>query len=319
MKYLQTKANNDNNASLSEEKQDFQKKEFIFENYRIEYGELYDKYLKEGKSPITSLLYSDTYINNSIHCLYQRNNKIKFYFSEKKYVLNLVCSTNNISHNYDIYSTYEINKIIQVQKIENLFYKNNKYNKNFNYFQLAENNIITFYYEIEENIKLLESSQNIDIFRLKESVYPIKLTNFFSLYFGDDINHKIEYFLSKEKDNLNIIIETCFENNNIFRFTGPSGIGKSFFLLFYSRKRLDCIYINIKCLKKLINDKKYNKDKSILTEEFMRVDLSKEQISSYNDFIKNIKSFNITDIINNLINFLLDIKIEKYYYYFRSI
>ena len=121
------------------------------------------------------------------------------------------------------------------------------------------------------------------------------------MYFGDDINHKIEYFLSKEKDNLNIVIETCFENNNIFRFTGPSGIGKSFFLLFYSRKRLDCIYINIKCLKTLINKKKYNKVKSILTEEFMRVDLSKEQISSYNDFIKNIKSFNITDIINNLI------------------
>ena len=117
--------------------------------------------------------------------------------------------------------------------------------------------------------------------------------------------------LIKEKKK-NIVIETCFESNNIFRFTGPSGIGKSFFLLFYSRIRYNCIYINLKCWKDLIKNKKYNKIKNILTEEFMRVKLTKEQIALYNDFMKHIKNFNITDIINNLIDFLLEkIKIEK--------
>ena len=312
MKNLKEKTNNDNNASLSGEKLDFPKIEFEYENIKIEYNKLYNEYLLKGESPFPSLYYSDIYSNNNIHSLYHKNDEVKFFFSEKKYILNIVCSTNNISLKYDIYSTYEINKIIQDMKIDNLFFQNHKYNKNINYFQLGENNIITFYYDVEENIELPEISKNIGIFLLKRSIYPYELTSNYNLYFGDDINSKINYFFSEEKDNLNFVIEKCFENNKIFRFTGPRGIGKSFFLLFYSRIRYNCIYINIKCWKDLIKNKKYNKIKNILTEEFMRVKLTIEQITLYNDFMKNIKDFNINDIINDLIDFLLEkIKIEK--------
>ena len=55
--------------------------------------------------------------------------------------------------------------------------------------------------------------------------------------------------------------------------------------------------------------KKYNKLKSIITEEFKRVGLKNNQINEYNNFIKNINCFVASNIIKEIIDFLIKIEI----------
>ena len=77
----------------------------------------------------------------------------------------------------------------------------------------------------------------------------------------------ITFYFSKERENLQNLIKACFnENNKIFKFTGPSGIGKSLFCLYYSRKAFDRVYINIASLNYFEKNNQYNKMRNLITE-----------------------------------------------------
>ena len=176
---------------------EFSKLKFEYEKIEISFKDLY-KYFKREESPLQSFTYIPLYNFLGIHSLFHKNNEVKYYFSEKKFKLNLVCSTNNSLKNYEVYSNYEINKIIKENKINNLFFEQENYGEYANYF-LRENDTITFYYELEEKIELNNASNDIKVFSLTESVYPKDLSCNYSLYFEDNINNKIEYFISDEK------------------------------------------------------------------------------------------------------------------------
>ena len=164
-------------------------------------------------------------------------------------------------------------------------------------------NEIEFYFDKDTFIELPIFNNKIFLVKDKQ-IKPISLTQNFSLYFQDNPNEDITFYASKERENLTNLIKACFnENNKIFKFTGPRGIGKSLFCLYYSRKTFDNVYLNIASLNYFEKKNQYNKMRNLLTEEFKRVTFSKEEVKNFNKMMKNLSCSNINNSIKSLIDF----------------
>ena len=148
-----------------------------------------------------------------------------------------------------------------------------------------------------------------DIFIANDTlIKPISLTKYYSLYFYDDPNEYIEFELTSERMELiELFKNNSFEYKNIFKFTGPNGIGKSFFLLYYSRSLYNIVYINITALRNLKEKNLYNKMKNIIIEEFKRVQLESKVIESFNKLIKNLSPSNLETFFISIIFFLREL------------
>ena len=283
-----------------EESKEYLNKSFSYSNEKISYRDLYES-LRKAESPIKSLYYSEILSNSGIHALYDpRYIKEVYYFSENKCTLNIIDSNGKIK-TYTIYSTYEIYEIVKVYNLDNLFFGNVKYLKNYNY---LKKKTIDFYYELSSFIEMPLIKEEPEIYKYSESFIPSHLSEFYSLYFEyDDISIKTEYFITEERRSLLDLIIYRLSNTNIFKFTGPSGIGKSFFLLYYSRTMYNCIYINLNAIRNLLKSKQYNKLKNVISVECRRVYLSIDQKIAFNKMVANIREMNISIIINELVKF----------------
>ena len=82
-------------------------------------------------------------------------------------------------------------------------------------------------------------------YNFSEPILPNDLSEYYNLYFEyDDLLNKIQYYMTIKRQllfNLNI---QRLSIEKIFKFSGPNGIGKPFFLLYFSRAISNCIYIN---------------------------------------------------------------------------
>ena len=289
---------------------DIFKKEFKFGKEKINFKELYKK-LEEKQSPFESLYYSSVYSKYGIHSLNDPENwKNQFFFAKKKYTLKIRDSEKEIKK-CEILSNYEIIEIVNKAGKDNIYFGKHKFASNINYFRQANNsNEIELYYDKDIFIELPKFTNQIFIAK-DTQIKPISLTQNFSLYFQDNPNEDITFYLTEERENLRDLILACFnENNKIFKFTGPSGIGKSLFCLYYSRKFFNNVYLNIASLNYFEKNNQYNKMRNLITEEFKRVKFNEEQVKNFNEMIKNLSLFNINNIIKTLIEFCENTKIN---------
>ena len=277
---------------------------FEFNNGKIEYNTLYNSYLDKHLSPFSTLYYSNLY--KEIHTLYSFDNEYCFYFSKEEYILNINSKQKNISQR--IVSSYEIDKILQNNNldIDKVFYDNEKYQTTINYFFMNnKTKTINLYYDNEVYIEY-KSKIGFLFKNINDEFSPQELDSNFSLYFKDDINKKIKYFSSEIRENLNFFLFKFFLHKNIFKFTGPTGIGKSFYLLIFSRLKYNCVYLNLKAIKLLIKSHNFIKLKNLIVEECQRIIINDEIIiKNFNEMIKNL-DMKINEIIFNLLKFFND-------------
>ena len=289
-----------------EKSKEYLNKIFRYSTKEILYKNLYESF-KKKESPIQSLTYSEYFSNLGIHMLYNTLSIDEaYYFSEYEYTLNIIDSNKN-SKSYSIYSTYEIYEIVKDYNLDNLFFDNVKYLKNYNY--LSEGKILNFNYELSNFVEIPLTENIQKIYNFSEPILPRNLSEYYNLYFEyDDLLNKIEYYITKERQSLFNLIIRRLSTKKIFKFSGPSGIGKSFFLLYFSRTRCNCIYINLNAVRKLLELKQYNKLKNVIAAECRRVSLNKEDIISFNKMMTNINEMRISNIIDELVKFFSQIK-----------
>ena len=175
-------------------------------------------------------------------------------FSNKK--VKLIVQIQNSENEYEIFSSIQIDEIIKDLKNPYIKFKDNKINYRLNYqniFLYVENDSIKIY---EEEKKYKSFIQNC--ITLKEKFTPKELTPNFYIYFKYnnkiDENKIFDYIESEERNNLNEYFYKLLTINSLqfFKFSGPTSIGKSTSLLKFSKTILNCIYLNLKVLKKFL-------------------------------------------------------------------
>ena len=279
------------------------KKEFKFQNETVTFKKLYE-FLEKNDSPFTSLYYSTLYSNINIHVLIDKQNIDNIFFFAKKIYTLIIKDSEEKSESFKIISSYEIKEIINKKDKQNIYIGNMSYYDNCNFFLFSDKseNIILFH--DKETINQLPMFSS-NIFIAKNNVIePIFLTKYYSLYFYDDPNKLIDFDLTKERRELMELFNNYFsKNNKIFKFTGPSGIGKSFFLLYYSRLSFNIVYLNIAAIRYLVKKRLFNKMKNVFIEEFQRVQFETKEVEAFNEIIKNMSPFDIENNLISIINF----------------
>jgi len=234
--------NNIKMSNLNEkESKKYLNKIFKHSDKEILYKDLYESF-KKKESPIQSLAYSDYFADSGIHWLYDiQSIDEAYYFSEYEYTLNITDSNNN-TKTFAIYSTYEIYEIVKDYKLDNLFFEDVKYLKNYNY--LLQGKILNFNYELSNFVGISSLTEKTPIiYNHSEQISPIDLSEYYSLYFeNDDSLNRIQYFITEERKLLLNLIIFRLSIEKIFKFSGPSGIGKSFFYYIFQEQDI-IVYI----------------------------------------------------------------------------
>jgi hypothetical protein len=95
------------------------------------------------------------------------------------------------------------------------------------------------------------------------------------------------------------------QNNKIIKLTGPSGIGKSFFLLYLSRTSNNYLYLNLSVLNKLFNDNQNVKLINMIIIELNRLKLSDKIKIELNKYFEELNTVDLDSIIKYLINIFI--------------
>ena len=215
--------------------------------------------------------------------LKKKDNNTSFYFTNKKkkiYKVEII-GNGEKEEEKDIISTYEIINFVQKYLESVIYFKGETFQKNKNYMFFADSsNNIKFYYtfnklkEFEGNRKNIEHSETIKKF-LKNDNFQGK-----------------EYFESEQRSYLhNILFE--FEDDcqgfNLIKFTGLSGIGKTFFLYnFASLVKEERIYINLKILNNIYESFGPIEMKNYLITELNNIEpIENNNITKINEIFKN--------------------------------
>ena len=226
-------------------------------------------------------------------------------FSNKK--VKLIVQIQNSENEYEIFSSIQIDEIIKDLKNPYIKFKDNKINYRLNYqniFLYIENDSIKIY---EEEKKYKSFIQNC--ITLKEKFTPKELTPNFYIYFKYnnkiDENKIFDYIESEERNNLNEYFYKLLIINSLhfFKFSGPTSIGKSTSLLKFSKTILNCIYLNLKVLKKLKNEpiESFN---IIISECINLVFQNKEFLkNNFIELLKKCQDKNAWEIIEEIFNF----------------
>jgi len=279
------------------------KKEFKFQNETVTFKKLYE-FLENNNSPFTSLYYSSLYSKQNLHVLIDIQNIDNIFFFAKKIYTLIIKDSEGKSESYKIISSYEIKEIINKKDKQNIYIGDMNYYDNCDFFFFSDKSGKIILFHDKETINELPMfSSNIFIAKNNE-IEPISLTKYYSLYFYDDPNKQIDFDLTEERRELMVLINNYFyKNNKIFKFTGPSGIGKSFFLLYYSRLSFNIVYLNIAAIRYLVEKRLFNKMKNLFIEEFRRVEFEEKEVKDYNEIIKNMSPFDIGNNLISIINF----------------
>ena len=141
-----------------------------------------------------------------------------------------------------------------------------------------------------------------------DDINPEKYSDYFFDYFEYENKNKgnIIYQENEIRTKIKRNLEFLYEKIKLkeYKITGPSSIGKSMTLFFFSRHHYNVIYINLKVLRK--NDK--DKSIKIIISELGHLSVKKETYDDINEKIKNLEKRNsILQILLNIIEIILKI------------
>lgn len=164
---------------------------------------------------------------------------------------------------------------------------------------------IKYEYSFVENCEILNKDNN-DVFIKKEI-----LSKYFDDYFMNpkNINAKnveFTYYKSRNRRDLNFQLNVFHFNQDLskFKITGPSNEGKSTTLLYFSLTSYNIVYLNLKYLKILYENKDYGKFLNILIYEFGRIKFTEEQKTLFEKTFDDNKKKSYVELIEKLCLFL---------------
>lgn len=250
------------------------KSSFIFFNKLIPI-EVNKKYKNESQNTKSTFLYCSTY-EISEYC--------------KKENINPYIIINDYK--------YKFMDILNFEKIKDLM--------SFNKIELTQE-----YYEYDSYV---QGTINLS-FPIKESelkVKPDELSKYFNLFFKFESNNEFEYWYTKKRQVLNLFILYFSRENEeyIFKMCGPSGIGKSITLFFFSRCYGDYIYFNLKTIKLLKKDDNNAQIHNIINEAFKYLFLKKEHINEFEKITKKTYLLSFFSCLKEIIDFLIKQKVN---------
>lgn len=281
---------------------------FKFDKYEYKFEQLYS-FFKEGNSPNEDFNLNFSYDKKFCSLFNIENDEIIFYFYNSLFNLELYNLKDKTKEIKEVCSTYEIYEIIKGRD-SNFYYGNKKIKKyNISPFMIKNNKITLNYYpEILEKIdfedKYIYNESN------EKSFIPKSFGNNFYSYFPDldatqNKDQKIKYINTKKRIDLTIFINEYLQDNKILKLTGPSGIGKSFFLLCLSRTTYNYLYLNLSSLNDLANENQNVKLINMIITELNRLKLSEENKKDLNDYFEGLKIVDLDAIIQFLINYFI--------------
>lgn len=284
---------------------------FIYGNIEIKFDKLYE-YLKTNEFP-QNLFNIDSYENEKYYLLTSYDDEQVYFFFNYLVDLELIDMQTKKKEITQICSTYEIYSIIKEKKDYIFYFENEKImNNNIvpSMINKLNNKIILNYYE--EKIETINFKQ-IYVNHKEGLLSPLELTNNFYSYFPEqNEKEKILFIKCTERSEIENFMIKYLANNKILKLTGPSGIGKSTFLLYFSRKSFFRLYLNLGSLNYLAQQQEIIKLINMIISELKRLNLDEQTISELNDFFSDITNINVEFIINHIIKVL--IKLNKKIY-----
>jgi energy-coupling factor transporter ATP-binding protein EcfA2 len=281
---------------------------FKYDKYNIKFTDLY-KILEEGIFIDDNFLIDKYYDEEQKYysLTYILDDDILFYFFDDLITVEIFDVKNNKKNNFFVCSTYEIDLLIENYPPSSLYLgKKEIVPHGIGPLLIKDNKIIFNYYE-----KKLESIKCNDNFIYKGVIEPSSFSHDFYTYFPEQIKQdKIIYIESKRRKNFLNFINNYLKYNKILKITGPSGIGKSFFLLLISRKAFNYLYLNLGALMFLYQKNKFIEMINIIINEINRIRLDKKNIEQLNEYFKNLKTIEFENIIKNLIEYFNTQKIK---------
>ena len=136
------------------------------------------------------------------------------------------------------------------------------------------------------------------------------LSSYFDKYCDYPLNNSLFYFYdSKSRQNLfdNFITLLNHDGIKTFKFTGPSGEGKSVSLLYFSRMFQNIIYLNIKLISKLFQKSEVDKYLEMILYEFNRLEFhekKEEYKKTFEDTFKTYADKSPWELLEKLSSFL---------------
>jgi hypothetical protein len=178
---------------------------------------------------------------------------------------------------------------------------------------MINNNKITLYY-YPEVLKKIDFEDKYIYKVTKDKSFDPKIfdNNFYSYFPELDVtqnqNTTIQYIKTKKREDLKFFINQYLNNNKIIKLTGPSGIGKSFFLLYLSRTTHNYLYLNLSALNNLANENQNVKLINMIITELNRLKLSEENKKDLNNYFEGLNLVDLDDIIQFLIDYFINQK-----------
>ena len=197
-----------------------------------------------------------------------------------------------------VYSSFQINKVIEHFKIKNpYFYNERKTKLDFDSSNLLFHNNSFKVLEIINSEKKYVLKKN-EVFLGQQKCFERNLlSEYFDEYFVYPKDEtKFNYFTSDKRTelitNIRILINSKSTTKPItkFKISGPCSEGKSVTLLYASRIFTNIIYLNVKVLIKLYKSNKIKDYLDILIYEFGRLDFPSEKNDEYKKSFE--KTFN---------------------------
>ena len=294
------------NKHLSEHK-------FIYEGVEIQFDELY-KNLEKKLFP-NHILRVDLSANKDYYFLRDiKNDENMFFFFNQLIHLELINGINKeLVEIKNICSTYEILSIIKEKKDFIFYFENAKVSDNCDITpNMIINNKITLIY-FKNKIEKVSFKNEYPSYKISDNnISPLKLDNNFYSYFPEQKEtDNIKYIRTQKRDNLNVFIIKYLLKKRIIKLTGPSGIGKSFFLLYLARMSSNYLYLNLAALYSLYLLKEPIKFFNMIINELNRLEFNEEIATQLNEIInKNIDGYSINSIMKNLIEFFISKKLK---------
>ena len=282
------------------------KQAFTYGETTIKFTDLY-KMVKNSNFNIKH--YSIRSSNEDYFILTQVLDNAVFFFFNYLIDLKLYNIKEKITENFEICSTYQIYEIMKSKGDFQFFYEDEK---------IIKYNIVPQMIQQKELI-LNIYEMKLDKVQFNESFFYSETTNFsptdftenFYSYFPEHKkSDKIKYIDSNKRKNFQEFIQRYLSKKKIIKLTGPSGIGKSFFLLYLSRTSFKYLYLNMASLNYLAKKKELIKLLNMIISEINRLNIPPKIYDKLNAFFEKIKDLNLGKIITKLIKFFIKKKLE---------
>ena len=267
------------------------------------------KKYKKGEMFKTFIIYE----NNNCLWIHKNNSLTDIIFLEpKETCYQLINNKESKIHiDKEVYSTVQIDEKINSFGATKVFFSSGQLRCSYfnNKHKLPEEKKLNIFYVLDS----YTFKDNHDFLNnLKDVIEKKEFSKYFDEYFkydvGDNNNKTFRYYKTDKRKNLEKNFLNLYYGNNItkFKITGPSNDGKSTTLLFLSRTVPNVVYLNLKVINSLYEERKIDILLDLLIYEFGRIWFLKEEHKKefqeeFNKSIEQTPWIILTNLINNLI------------------